>query len=72
MADQPMQHAENVAPVKAAFVREYLRANLFDGSEDGVLTVTISDHLDFLVELVIDLFSEIWEIWDDGGTDGRF
>lgn len=61
-----LQHsAESVAPVKPAFVREYLRANLFDGSEDGVLTVPIRDHLDFLVELVIDLFSEIWEIWDD-------
>lgn len=33
-------------------LREYLRANLFDGSEDGVATVPVSVLLDDLEELI--------------------
>lgn len=52
---EPVPAADCVVPPSADFVRQYLRANLFDGDESGTLTVKISDHLDFLVELTIDL-----------------
>lgn len=66
LSPDPALIAEYVAPPSAAYVRQYLRANLFDDDEGGVLTVKIAEHLDVLVELVLDLFSEIWE--DDGYT----
>lgn len=53
--------ADCVAPPSPAYVRQYLRANLFDGDEGGTLTVKISDHLDFLVELFLDLHAEVTE-----------
>jgi hypothetical protein len=51
----------------AAYVRQYLRANLFDGDENGILTVTISYHLDYLTELVIDLVGTLYFDGDDRG-----
>lgn len=36
-------------------VREYLRANMFDGDEGGILTQNISSLLDEIVELIMEL-----------------
>ena len=43
------------SPSTAPATREYLRANLFDGDEDGTFGSTISHHLDELTEVVDDL-----------------
>ena len=39
-------------------LREYLRANLFDGIEDGVLTAPIPQFLDDLTEVVEDFVAD--------------
>lgn len=41
--------------MNAEAVRQYLRANLFDGDESGVVTQSISSLLDDLVELFMGL-----------------
>lgn len=49
----------DVALPGAAYVRQYLRANLLDGDEGGVLTMKSASLLDVLVELFLDIHSAL-------------
>lgn len=42
----------------AEYVRQYLRANLFDGDEGGVVTQQVSTLLDELVEAFMELHND--------------